>query len=801
MFETGSAGFSVFNARRRLAHKLACVFTVLFALSAMPFGGEFGSPAHAQGTVVFDQIDVVGNQRLSADTVRSIARIEAGADIEFAEINEAVQRLFESDLFEQVSVRPEGNRLIIEVQERPTINQVVIEGNSILDDEVLLTLVSSQPRQTFSPATAEADAQLILDAYLAAGRLSAEVTPQIIRRSENRVDLVFEVFEGGIVEIARVGFVGNLSYSDSRLRRVLATKQANLLSWLFRSDTFIEERLENDQALLEEFYRSRGFIDFEILSVTSELTRERDGFHVTFRLREGAQFSFGNITISSELSEVDVGRFNDLINISPGETFDEELLDEMLDDINLRANELGYAFVQTSHAVTRNNENQSVDIDVQLVRGPRQFIERIEITGNSTTLDYVIRREFRIVEGDPFNRREILRAQDRIRALGYFSSVSVDARPGSSPEQVIVDVRVEERLTGSLTFGVSYSSDQGTAGNISLREANFAGRGQRIGVGITAGKADNAFSFFFEEPRFLDRDLTVGVSLFQERNTSTSFTFDSREIGLRPYVSFPVSPSARLELSYELNQTELESRTGTDAAAISPLVGERNEGKTLTSAVGARYVVNKTDSFFQPSEGYRLSVRQTFAGVGGDVRYSKTRGSIIAYRSLFKGDLVFSGELEAGIFAPIGSDSRVTDRFFLGGNSFRGFQTFGIGPRDENNSPLGGKYFAMTRLEGRFPLGLPEEIGMTGGIFVDAGSLWGLDVTSAQEDPDCKPDSEDCELVTAKSPDFELRAATGFALYWNTAIGTFAFNFTEPLEFVEGVDKTETFRLTIGTYF
>ena len=283
---------------------------------------------------------------------------------------------------------------------------------------------------------------------------------------------------------------------------------------------------------------------------------------MTFRLREGAQFSFGNITISSELSEVDVGRFNDLINISPGETFDEELLDEMLDDINLRANELGYAFVQTSHAVTRNNENQSVDIDVQLVRGPRQFIERIEITGNSTTLDYVIRREFRIVEGDPFNRREILRAQDRIRALGYFSSVSVDARPGSSPEQVIVDVRVEERLTGSLTFGVSYSSDQGTAGNISLREANFAGRGQRIGVGITAGKADNAFSFFFEEPRFLDRDLTVGVSLFQERNTSTSFTFDSREIGLRPYVSFPVSPSARLELSYELNQTELGKQDG-----------------------------------------------------------------------------------------------------------------------------------------------------------------------------------------------------------------------------------------------
>ncbi|MCY4141800.1 MAG: outer membrane protein assembly factor BamA [Rhodobacteraceae bacterium] len=788
-----------------MARGLILLLIVLFAWIASPQPREFVSPALAQGVLVFDRVEVVGNQRMTADTVRSIAGIPTGVGVRLWEINDAVQRLHQSDLFENVAVRPEGNRLIIEVDERPTINQIAIEGNEILNDEVLLSLVTSEPRQTFSPARAESDAQNIVDAYMAAGRLSAEVTPRIIRRTENRVDLVFEVFEGGIVEIARVGFVGNRSYSDRRLRRVLATKQANLLSWLFRSDTFIEERLESDRALLEEFYLSRGFIDFEILSVTSELTRERDGFLVTFRLREGAQFFFGEITISSELPEVNVDAFADLVDISHGEIFDEELLEELLDDINLRTNELGYTFVQSAHSIRRNNESQTVDVNVELVRGPRQFIERIEISGNSTTLDHVIRREFRVVEGDPFNRREILRAQDRIRALGYFSNVTVETRPGSAPDQAIVEVTVEERPTGSLTFGVAYATDEGVAGNIALREANFAGRGQKVGVSLSVGKSDNTFAFSFEEPRFLDRDLAVGISVYHERNTSDSFTYNSREIGMRPRVSFPVSTSARLELSYVLNQARLERRTGDDTnnnVSISPLVGESPEGKTLTSAIGARYVLNKTDSFFQPSEGYRFSIGQTLAGLGGDVRYSKTSGNFTAYSSLLKGDVILSSELEAGFFVPIGANSRVSDRFFLGGDSFRGFQTFGIGPRDENNSPLGGKYFAIARLEGTFPLGLPDEVGLTGGIFIDAGSLWGLDVTSAKENSNCVDTQADpCTRVQAQSPDFELRSSTGFALYWNTAIGPLAFNFSRPLKYIKGVDRTERFRLTIGTRF
>ncbi|MDE2789440.1 MAG: outer membrane protein assembly factor BamA [Paracoccaceae bacterium] len=775
----------------------AIVLASAFVWLGLPHSELVNDVAHAQAVAVFSRIDVAGNQRTSADTVRSIAGIEAGVAVRPAEINEAVRRLFESDLFEDVNIRPEGGRLIIEVRERPTINEIAIEGNRILRDEILETLITSERRQTFSPARAEADAQALIDAYTAAGRLNARVTPRFIRRSENRVDLVFEVFEGEIVEIARVGFVGNHRYSDGRLRRVLATKQANLLSWLFSSDTFVEDRIEHDRALLEEFYRSRGFIDFEVLSVTSELTRERDAFLVTFRVREGAQFSFGRISISTELPDVDPDDFTDLVGIDPGETFNEETLDRLLDEIGLRINERGLAFVQTAHEISRDNDSRRVDIDIRLVRGPRLFVERIEITGNSTTLDSVIRRQFRIVEGDPFNRREVQRAADRIRALGYFGNVAVDAREGSSPEQAVIDVVVEERPTGSLTFGVAYTTGQGVGGNIALTETNFRGRGQTIGASISTLDDDSLFSFNFEEPHFLDRNLLVGVSLYQESNRSDSFSFESRETGFSPRIAFPLGESSRLALNYDLSVTDVKESPD-EGSGVSPLLGPGDLSKTLKSAVGGRYTLNRTDSLVEPTRGYVLRVSQNFAGLGGDVKYSKTAASGRVYRGLLRDDVVLSAEFEGGVLVPLGGqDSRVRDRFFLGGDSFRGFRTFGIGPRDEDGGPLGGKYFVMSRLEVSFPLGLPEELGLLGAVFLDAGSLWGLDSESV-EDERCAATAGVC---TADSPSFDLRASVGISFYWNTAIGPLRFNFAKPVEYVEGIDRLESFRFTVGTRF
>ncbi len=794
-----SSGFLTMKSIRRL-----CIFVVFgfLAQAALPTLYLADHMARAQAVAVFNRIDVAGNQRTSADTVRAIAGVQAGVPVRPAEINQAVRRLFDSGLFEDVSVRPDGGRLFIEVQERPIINRIAIEGNDILEDDVLLGLVASRERQTFSPAQAERDAQSIVNAYTAAGRLSAQVTPRIIRRSENRVDLVFEVFEGDVVEIARIGFVGNMSFSDRRLRRVLATKQANLLSFLFRSDTYVQDRIEVDKQALEDFYRTRGYIDFEVLSVASELTRERDAFLITFRLREGQQYSFGNITVSTRLPDVDPDAFAELIDVDSGEIYDSERLERLLDRMNLYANELGLAFVRTDHRVARNSETQSVDIDIRLVRGQRLFVERIDITGNSTTQDRVIRRQFRLVEGDPFNRREIQRAADRIRGLGYFRTVSVDARAGSASDQAIIDVIVEEQPTGSLTFGLSYSTDGGGAGNISLSERNFRGQGQTISGSISTSSDDRHFSFGFVEPAFFDRDLLVGASVYYRTNTSSAFSFNWEEIGFRPRVSFPVSDSARLELNYRISQDELESRGS--LGNLSPFV-RPDAGKSITSAVGAVYTLDRTDSVVNPSLGHRLRFSQTIAGVGGDERYSKTVGSAKIYRGIFNEDVILSGELEGGFFHSMERDSRTIDRFFLGGDSLRGFRSYGIGPRDENKNPLGGNYYAVTRLEASFPLGLPEELGIYGGVFVDAGSLWGLDtetitLPAGSSNSNCQDVNGDL-VCRAKSPDFALRAATGFAVYWNTAIGPLRFNFTRPLRYVKGLDEPESFRLSIGTRF
>ena len=597
---------------------IAAVTGLLVLLSA-PAIHFLGHSAEAQATAVFSRIDVAGNQRISADTVRSIAGIEPGVATRPAEINAAFQRLFDSDLFEDVELRPEGGRLVIQVVERPTINQIAIEGNSILSDDILLGLVTSQVRQTFSPAQAEADAQAMIDAYITAGRLSAQVAPRIIERSENRVDLVFEVFEGEVVEIARVGFIGNHEYSDRRLRRVLATKQANLLSFLFRSDTYIEDRIALDRQLLEEFYSKRGFIDFEILSVTSELTQERDAFLLTFRLREGNRFEFGNVRVTTELPEVELEEFRDEVNISPGETYDAEVLERLLDRLNLLANEMGLAFVETAHTVNRNSAEQTVDVDIRMVRGPRLFVERIDIRGNSTTLDHVIRRQFRIAEGDPFNRREIQRATDRIRALRYFRNVSVEARPGSTPEQAIIDVVVEEQPTGSLTFGIAYATDSGVGGNVTLTERNFRGRGQTIYGSLSTSSANQHFSFGFVEPAVLDRDLLFGVDLYHRINRSDAFAFEATETGVETRLSFPVSENARLAVDYELSHRKLVSRSSATVTASSPFVSV-DLGKSYTSAVGVGYALNTTDSIVDPTRGYRLRVRQVFCRGGAVMR-------------------------------------------------------------------------------------------------------------------------------------------------------------------------------------
>ena len=448
-------------------------------------------------TYRFNSVSIEGNQRVEPGTILTYAGIARGETVSAGQLNDAYQRVLDTGLFEKVEIIPRGSRLVIKVVEFPTINEIAFEGNRKIKDEDLAGLVESRSRQVFNPSRAERDASTISQAYVQNGRVAARVTPKIIRRSENRVDLVFEIFEGKGIEIQRVSFVGNKVYSDRRLRRVVGSKQAGLLRAIIARDTFVEDRLTFDEQLLVDFYQSRGYVDFRVTGTNAELARERDAYFVTFNIQEGQQFRFGAITATSEVPRADPDTFLSILKIKPGVVYSPTLVEDAIARMERLAVKKGIDFLRVEPRITRNERELTLDVEFMLVRGPRVFVERIDIEGNTTTLDRVIRRQFDTVEGDPFNPREIRETAERIRALGYFSSAEVDAREGSRPDQVVVDVDVEETTTGSLTFGASFSSDSGLGISIGFQERNFLGRGQTLSANLSLSGDRSNYSLNF----------------------------------------------------------------------------------------------------------------------------------------------------------------------------------------------------------------------------------------------------------------------------------------------------------------
>jgi len=745
------------------------------ALAATP------DPASAQ-TYRFTTVEVTGNERVDASTVLSYAGIERGESVSAARLNDAYQSIVDSGLFEEVELRPRGATLVIDVTEYPTINRINFEGNRRLKDEDLEQIIQSKSRRVYSPSMAEADAAAVLNAYEQSGQLAATVTPKIIRRSDNRVDLVFEVVEGAVVEIERISFVGNRAYSERRLRRALATKQAGLLRRFVRSDTFIADRIEFDKQVLTDFYRSRGFVDFEVLSVTPELTRNRDAYLLTFNIQEGQQFRLGEITASSDLPDVEPEEFSDIVKIRPGQIYTPLAIESTIARMERLATQKGLNFVRVDPRVTRNDRDLTLDVDFALVRGRRLFVERIDIEGNATTLDRVVRRQFRLVEGDPFNPREIRESADRIRALGFFSTAEVTAREGTSPDQMIVDVDVEEQPTGSLSFGLSYSGTYGAGAAIAFSEQNFLGRGQYLNFRIDTG-TDNATSqFVFAEPAFLSRDVRFSF-LARYRQTEGQFDedYDTRDITIQPSLRFPISENSRLELRYAIGESTLDNYGG-DSEIISAEAEE--EGLTF-SKVGYSYSYDTRRTGLDPGSGILLEFSQDYAGLGGDQEYVETTALAGIQTQLMGEDVTLRAEIEGGVLSMLGGqNSRVTDRYFLNGK-MRGFQGNGLGPRDldtDDEEALGGNYYAVARLEAEFPIGLPEEYGISGGLFADFGSVWELDDPRGVDD------------------DFHLRSVIGFSLFWDTPLGPLRFNFSNALQ-KEDYDEEENFEFTISTRF
>ena len=773
--------FGLVRLQKTVGHLIPQVLVAVMLFGAVTW---FNAGAAKAQQYRFSSIDVVGNLRIESSTIRSYAGISTAQSLSASDLNAAYQSIASSGLFEEVEIVPNGARLVIKVKEFPTINRVAFEGNSRLKDEVLAGLVKSQTRRVFNPTEVEQDRAVIAEAYANSGRLAAKVNPKFIRLSDNRVDLVFEIFEGGLVEIERISFVGNRAYSDRKLRSVLETKQAGLLRTFIQRDTFVEDRIEFDKQVLSDFYKSRGYADFRINSVNAEISQERDAYFITFNIREGQKFSVGQIDVTTDLSGIDTKAFARAGKVRTGQTYSPLAIENDITRMERFANQEGLEFLRITPRISRNDASLSLDVNYVIERGPRIFVERIDIEGNTATLDRVIRRQFRIVEGDPFNPSEIRASARRIRALGFFSNADVTSREGSNPEQVVVDVKVEEAPTGSLSFGASYSTAAGAGGLVEYSERNFLGRGQALSLKLTAGTGNQTYSFDFTEPAFLYNDLSLSL-LTSYAETQRQFSqYNTSALKFRPQLSFPLSEQTRLGVRYQYAESKLSNVSLSTGAVIGE---ELALGNVSESGLGYTLSFDSRRTGLDPDAGVLARIEQDFSGLGGDTTSLKTTGLISGEMKVLGEEVTLIGTIEGGMLSYSKGQSRVVDRFQLGSGIMRGFEPGGIGPREYDsvkgvNDALGGDKFAAMRLEALFPIGLPEEYGITGGVFYDVGNLWGLEYDSA-------------DIQYEKGA---WRQAAGVSIIWITPVGPFRFNFSRAIA-KELLDTANDFELTLAT--
>ncbi|MEP3638981.1 MAG: outer membrane protein assembly factor BamA [Paracoccaceae bacterium] len=738
----------------------------------------------------FGSVQIEGNTRIGDSAILSRAGIDPGQTLSAGQVNDAVQRLQNSGLFETVEVIPSGNVLRIVVVELPTINRVRFEGNRRIDDDALSAIVESTERRVFSPAQAERDASNIAEAYSVEGRIAARVEPRVIKRTDNRVDLVFEIFEGDVIEIERLSFVGNNAFSDRRLRRVLQTTQAGLFRAFVRTDTLVQDRIAFDRQVLQDFYFSRGYVDFRTLSANAELAEERDGFFLVFNVQEGQQFKFGDITVVSEIDGADADVYQSLIKARAGMVYSPTIVENEITRMENQSIRDGVDFLRVEPRITRNDRDLTLDVEFVLSRGPRVFVERIDIEGNTTTLDRVIRRQFDEAEGDPFNPRRVRQAAERIRALDFFETADVNAREGSRPDQVIVDVDVEEKPTGSLSFGASFSRDDGPGVSVNFAERNFLGRGQTLNLSFTTAADSEVYGINFIEPNLLGRDVAFGLRLNFAQTDSRFLTYETEGLVISPSLTFPVSEAGRLQLRYTYEDIEMETLDTATFDGTGDIINEEiSRGSLSSSSLGYTYSYDSRRNGLNPDAGWLFEFSQDLGGLGGDNQFLKSTARIAGQRLAFNEEVTLRATVEGGHLAWRDGDSRGVDRFLLDPSILRGFEPGGVGPRDAGatDDALGGNLYLAARFEAEFPLGLPDELGIRGALFYDVGNLWDLS--------DANPTN-----AAVLGEDGSFRHVIGFSILWDTVIGPLRFNFTEALQ-AEDFDRERSFDLTLSTRF
>ena len=729
------------------------------------------------------EIRVEGLQRIEPETVLSYLTIKAGDSFDTDRIDSSLKALFNTGLFADVSLRRDADALIIQVAENPIINRLAFEGNDIIERAALEKELQLRPRVVYTRTRVQSDVKRILDLYRRQGRFAATVEPKVIQQSQNRVDLIFEINEGPATKVRQITFIGNRRYSDSRLQSVIDTQGSHWFSFLTGDDVYDPDRLQNDRELLRKFYYAHGYADFRVVSAVAELTQDRKDFFVTFTVEEGERYKFGPSNIMTKLSDLDPEKLRPYLTYNEGDWYNADRVESSINKFTDAVGSLGYAFVDIRPRSERDRDNQLISLTYEINEGPRVYVERIDIRGNSRTEDKVIRREFRLIEGDAFNTAKLNRSRQRIRGLQFFKVLDVRQVEGSAPDKTVLQVNVEEQSTGSFNIGGGFSSSSGPIAIVQVSERNLLGKGLRGTARLMIGTIVQEGQLSFTDPYFLDRNLTAGFDLTDTtRNKVGSIAFEEKKTGLQLRTGFAYNDSLSQGINYNIRQSKIRNVNDTASVYI-----QRQEGEVLLSSIGQSITYDKRDSKIDPSEGYVIRFSTDFAGLGGDEQFIKTELSSVVYYS-FLTDWVFSVGGRGGYNYNLKDHPlSLSDRYFIGSDGFRGFDRGGVGPRDvATGNSLGGNRFYVGTLELAVPLGIAREFGLKGILFTDVGSVWGV-----EDDPAGGPGIND-----SSSP----RVTVGMGAAFKSPFGPVRIDLGYAL-LKESFDKTEYFTFNFGSKF
>lgn len=735
--------------------------------------------------VQIESIEIDGNQRIENATILSYLDLRLGDEFTQDSLNNSLKGLYATGLFADVTLAQEGSTLIIQVIENPIINEVLFEGNRKIEADELTAEISLRPRVVLTRTRVQSDLDRLYEVYRRSGRFSAQIDPKVVKLDQNRVNLVFEISEGPVTRVQAIRFVGNKRFSDKALRDEISTEETVWFNFLQSGDRYDPDRVNFDQELLRRFYQKNGYNDFSVVSAQAELSQDMTSFFLTFAVEEGERYKINSVNINSQLRNFDESVLLKEIPFEKGDWYNAEKIDAAVDNITEELGNLQFAFVTVRPDIKRNTDEATLDITFRIGEAPRVFVEKIDIKGNVRTLDKVIRREFNFVEGDPFSREELLRSERNVNNIGFFESVQINPRPGSTPDKTVVDVNVTERSTGEVSLGAGFATNEGPLVDVRVRERNLLGTGRDVLAAATIAGQRTQIDLSITEPYFLNRDLRAGFDVFHiVRDLQVESSFDQRRTGFATRLNYPLSRDLRQRLRYRLEQNEI-----TDVDPDASLFIQLQEGNRTTSAISQRLTYDKRDSILNPTEGYVAWFETELAGIAGDARYLSGRTGGQYFTPTFREDVIFSllGEV-GGIQGIFGEEVFINERFFIGGQTLRGFERAGIGPRDlDTQDSLGGNFFYRGSAEFSFPIGFGEDQGILGHTFTDFGSLFSIDEVAGLSGVNLADEGS-------------IRVSAGVGISWQSPFGPIRLNFALPIA-SEDFDEEEVFRFNFGTRF